>query len=120
GAEPSLAVRYCLESAGIGAADLDLVVLSVQGRAGSPEQDVACNRQLQLARHGVPFLTLSHHLAHAVAAYATSGFSEAAILVVDGIGSPFDDLSAAEQAVCRGGPDGWEMISLYPAAGATV
>jgi len=120
GAEPSLAVRYCLESAGIGAADLDLVVLSVQGRAGSPEQDVACNRQLQLARHGVPFLTLSHHLAHAVAAYATSGFSEAAILVVDGIGSPFDDLSAAEQAVCRGGPDGWEMISLYHAAGATV
>jgi carbamoyltransferase len=117
--EPSLAVRYCLDAGQIEAGDLDLVVASVQGRARSREQDAGLSPQLRLNHHKVPVLTVSHHLAHAASALATSGAREAAVLVVDGLGSPYEDLSAEEQAVADG-DDGWETISLYRASDAAI
>jgi carbamoyltransferase len=120
GAEASLAVAYCLAAGGIGPADLDLVVLSAQGKTRAPEQDLAGNRQLQLALHGVPWLTISHHMGHAASAFAGSGFADAAVLIVDGLGSPFEDLSPTERAVARGGSGDWESISLYHAAGTGI
>jgi len=118
--EPSLAVACCLEAGGIGPADLDLVVGCVQGRTALPRQDLACNPQLDLARHGVRSLSISHHLGHAVSAFGSSGFPDAAVLVVDGLGSPFDDLSAAQQAVADGVEDGWESTSGFVASGASI
>jgi carbamoyltransferase len=56
-----------------------------------------------------------------MSAYATSGFTDSAILVVDGMGSPWEDLSSSEQSAAkveeRGG---WESISLYSAVGCTL
>jgi carbamoyltransferase len=120
GSEESLAVAYCLQTAGISASDLDLVVLCAQDKLSSPWNDLGVNRQLALVKGKIPWLTISHHLGHAYHAFATSGFEDAAILVVDGLGSPFEDLSPEEQALAPGAEEGWEMISLYHASGTTV
>src|SRR5690349_3626359 len=95
----SLAVAYCLEAAGIRPGDLDMVVVCAQEPVTSPEYDIAFNRQLALVTNKVPWLTIPHHLGHAVHAFATSGFDDAAILVIDGLGSPFEDLTPEEQAL---------------------
>lgn len=145
----SLAVRYCLEAAGIGAGDLDLVVAAVQGSRRSPLQDLSAHPDLRPAERGIEHRTIPHHVAHAVSAAATAGWDDAAVLVLDGLGSPADDLDAAELAAVlpvvggaggehggvggsgggfgdcgAGGADavGWEIASLYAAAdrGATL
>ncbi|MEV8629553.1 carbamoyltransferase C-terminal domain-containing protein [Streptomyces sp. NPDC051079] len=120
GASASLATEYCLRHAGIEPRQLDAIVLCVQGEAGQAEQDVSLNRQLRPCFHGIPTLRISHHLGHALSAYAVSGFSDAAILVVDGMGSPDRDLSEEECRAVIGAPGGWEIISTYEASGATV
>jgi carbamoyltransferase len=120
GARISLATEYCLRHAGIGPGQLDTIVLCVQGEAGQAEQDVSLNRQLRQYFHGTPTLRISHHLGHAISAYAVSGFSDAAILVVDGMGSPEQDLSEEERRAVIGTPCGWEIISAYEATGRTV
>ncbi|MGH9763467.1 MAG: carbamoyltransferase family protein, partial [Blastocatellia bacterium] len=62
-----------------------------------------------------------HHHAHAVSAFATSGFQEAGVLVIDGIGSPAEDLSEEEVASIKNpGEDAWEIISLYSADGTNI
>jgi carbamoyltransferase len=116
GAKPSMAIRYCLDAAGIRPADLSMVVNCVTGSARTPQQDVKRNPDLRPTLNRIPTLTIAHHLGHAVAALATSGFEEAAVLVIDGAGSPFEDLSEDERAVCLGGGEGLETISLYTAA----
>jgi carbamoyltransferase len=94
-----LAIPYCLDYAGIDAADLDLVVccetFSPSGK--TPEHDVALNPILRVVEHRVPILTIPHHLGHAVSAFATSGFREAMVLVVDGAGSGYAELGAEER-----------------------
>lgn len=96
---PSLAVACVLEAGGIGPADLDLVVSCVQGRTDLPGQDVRRSPQLQLDQHGVPSVVISHHTGHAAHGLGSSGFDEAAILVIDGLGSLV--------------PGGWESTSLF-------
>src|SRR4051812_47986738 len=59
--EHSLALNYCLKTAGIAFSELDLIV------------SCAFNRDLQIlpspsALKGVPHLKISHHLGHALAA----------------------------------------------------
>jgi carbamoyltransferase len=121
GAQPSLAINYCLDYAGIKPSQLDLVVNSAQGRLTSPLEDIALNPTLQTALHRTPVLTLSHHAAHAVSAFALSGFTEAAVLVVDGVGSPEEDLSANERgAVLKAAENGWEILSLYQCCGGAL
>lgn len=121
GSQPSLALKYCLDYAGIQPRDLDLVVNSVVGRMKSPVEDVTLNPLLQIPLHGIPVLTVPHHMAHAVSAFATSGFEESAVLVVDGVGSPFEDLSLDEQAAIKNPvPQGSETISLYAASGTSL
>lgn len=121
GAEPSRAVTYCLESAGIEPEDLSLVVLCIQGRASDAKQDITLNPLLNRVLKRSPVILIPHHLGHAVSAFATSGFKESAILVIDGAGSPFDDLTADEREVVKKKvDDGWETISLYAAQGISI
>lgn len=121
GSAPTLSINYCLQHAGITPRDLNLIVSCVAGRARTPIEDVTLNPLLQAVHHGVPVIQLGHHLAHAASAFATSGFTDSAILVVDGIGSPEEDLSPEERAVIRDPvTDGWETISLYAAEGTTI
>jgi carbamoyltransferase len=112
GAQPCLAVPYCLEYAGLKPEHLSLVVVSVQGSAREQNQDPRRNPLFQ----GCRILTIPHHYAHAVSAFATSGFRESAALVVDGMGSPAEDLFPEERKLLgRGARDAWEVISLYAA-----
>lgn len=119
GAEPALCVEYCLREAGITPKDLAMVAIAVQGFHSAPEHDLALNPQLRVVHHGVPTLAVPHHLAHAASAYATSGFRDAAVLVVDGAGSPHDDLPREERAVSLD-RKGWEWCSTYDARGVRI
>ncbi|MFF8789135.1 carbamoyltransferase [Streptomyces sp. NPDC015125] len=83
---PMRAVAYCLDTAGIGIDDLDLVV------GNRPLGDGAVWRILRELPikdkskvHAIPFP--SHHLAHAATTYYTSPFEDAAVLIVDQAGS---------------------------------
>jgi carbamoyltransferase len=120
GAQRSAALDYCLDYAGIGPSDLSAVAICVQGRASAPINDLALNEFLQVKQNEIQTHVISHHLAHAISAFATSGFKESAVLVVDGIGSPYEDLSEDERGVVlQNVKDGWESISMYGASGTT-
>lgn len=83
---PMKAITYCLTSAGVGLDDLDLVV---GNRPASDQSDLRLRRELPVKDPDrIRALPLpSHHLAHAYAGYFGSPFDDAAILVVDGVGS---------------------------------
>ena len=121
GSRPSLAVQYCLAQGGIGASDLDMVVICAQSALDLPENDLAANPMLDIRRHGTPTLTISHHAGHAISAFATSGFDDAAVLVVDGMGSPTKDLSDDEKsAIIDTCVAGGETNSIYHAEGTAL
>lgn len=121
GAGSSRAVAYCLDYAGITPADLDLVVLCIQGRAGDEIHDITLDPFLNVVTHAIPTITIPHHYGHAVSVFATSGFVESAVLIVDGAGSPVDDFTSDELKLLNGSPrDSWETISLYHASATNV
>jgi len=114
--QPCLSLDYCLDYAGIGPRDLSMVVYSVPGRANTRMHDIKLNPTLQVELNKIPTVRIPHHYSHAVGAFATSGFQEAAILIIDGSGSPFEDLPPDERKSCLGNiEDGFESISLYSA-----
>ena len=97
---PSLAVQYCLDSAQIRAGDLDAITLCASSQAQRPREDVRLNAQLEPIRSGAALYTVSHHLGHAIGVYVMAGCPrEATVLVIDGRGSPLEELSKQEQAV---------------------
>lgn len=121
GAKPCLSIKYCLDNSGIQEKDLDLVVYSTQNRSTDTKHDIYLNPQLQTGLNRIPVLNISHHLAHAVSAFALSGFNESDILVIDGMGSPFEDLSNDEKmAAVDPVREGWEIDSLYYGSGTNI
>lgn len=110
----SLAIRYCLKTAGISVRDLDLIVCCPTAWSKERNSEVFSSPLLAPLRHKIPVLYVPHHLAHAAGAYATSGFRDAAILVVDGMGSPYCDLTREERLVVKSGlSNGSESHSFY-------
>jgi len=85
GGNDRLAVDYCLEAAGITLADITVAV-----QCANFEKDIAADRYIGKRSFPAdfPIVTISHHLAHAYSAIATSPFREANVLVIDGSGSP--------------------------------
>ena len=124
GARPCLSVPYCLSAAGIGIGDLDCIAITVQGDAHAADQDIRLNPQLcaRSANMRTPALRVyPHHLSHAASVFGSSGFSEAAILIIDGLGSPVSDLSSAErECILDHAEDGGETISLYKGSGRVI
>ena len=121
GAGPSRSVGYCLDYAGIAPSELSLVVLCIQGRAKDKVHDITLDPFLNVLTHGIPTITIPHHYGHAVSVFATSGFAESAVLIVDGAGSPVADFTSDELKVLNGNSqDSWETISLYRASGTSV
>jgi carbamoyltransferase len=121
GATRSLAAEYCLNFAGIRPDDLSAVALSVTGSATDPEHDLNRNPLLSGNRKQIRTFVVPHHYAHALSAYATSGFSDSAILVVDGVGSPAADMFEPERQVFTHKSEyGSEIISLYFASGTSL
>jgi carbamoyltransferase len=122
GAKTSKAVAYCLNYAGIAPSELSLVVLCIQGRKQDQLHDLRLESFLNVLTNKIPTITIPHHYGHALSVFATSGFAESAVLIVDGTGSPVSDFTAQELSVMNGdkAPDSWETISLYHASGTTV
>jgi carbamoyltransferase len=110
---PSLAVDFCLETAGLTMADIDHVVfyekpfikfermlltaMSTFPRSASVFResmqrwisDKLWIKSMMSKRLGIPaskFLFADHHMSHAASSYFTSPFDESAILTVDGAG----------------------------------
>jgi carbamoyltransferase len=91
GLPPVNAVRYCLAHAGIDLADVDYLALSWDPAELHPEWPTLIHERL--LRH--PFFSraprpaievVDHARAHAAAAFSCSGFTDAAVLTVDGQG----------------------------------
>ena len=120
GGRHSLGLRYCLDAAGIEVSDLSMVVLASQSAAGHEENDLGLNPDFR-ELGGVPKRVVSHHRAHATSVFATSGYEHAAVLVVDGMGSPVVDL---DEDGCRATLDHQadfsEHLSLFHARGTLL
>jgi carbamoyltransferase len=113
-ANPSLSVNYCLQAAGMTIDDVDMVVVCTQNAVAKPENNFRQNPQLKSDRKTIPILSISHHLGHALAAFATSPFERAAVMVIDGLGSPTVDMSPDERNIISPAlADCWETASLY-------
>jgi carbamoyltransferase len=121
GAEHSLAADYCLRFAGIQPRDLSAIALSVTGSARDRQHDLRVNPLVKSCGKSTRTFVVPHHYAHAVSAFATSGFADSAILVIDGVGSPGEDMFAEERKVfTKPVAHGAEIISLYSASGTTL
>jgi carbamoyltransferase len=113
----TLAIAYCLDHAGIGVEDLSLIAVSRDEPVAMPESDIARNPLFE-GRALPPIAYVSHHRAHAAGAWFQSGFDEAAVLVIDGLGSPTEDCEPDERRVA--GRDGWETLSIYRFGGGRL
>lgn len=95
---PVAAFRWCLKRVGISLVDLDAIAfyespvakVSRQIWAGAAADVLDPERPERAIREGLgwegPILTFPHHLSHAASAFFFSGFPEAAVLTVDGVG----------------------------------
>jgi carbamoyltransferase len=98
GGNDMLTVQYCLNQAGITVNDLSLVVQAANFEKESIEKHSYQGKRFFGADCNVPFVSISHHLAHAYSAIGTAPFDECNVLVIDGCGSPqgqCDDLDGA-------------------------
>jgi carbamoyltransferase len=113
----TLSIAYCLDHEGIGVEDLALIAVSADEPVARPDFDVTRN---PLLRSGpLPEIAyVAHHRAHAAAASYQSGFEDAAVLVIDGQGSPFEDLPAQERAPASRA--GWETMTIYELSGGRL
>jgi carbamoyltransferase len=117
----SLAVRYCLDAAGINATDLDLIVCCPTAWSKERSSEVLASPILAPLKNRIPVHFVPHHLSHAAGAYATSGFTDAAVLVADGMGSPYCDLTREERLAVKSGLSGGsEAHSFYEGRGGTL
>ena len=116
----ALCIRYCLQAAGLEPERLSAIGISSQVGLRHPWNDLRKNPILADAAGLVPVVSVSHHLSHAVSAYALSGFDSADVLIIDGMGGPFGDCSPAEKDAVIGPPGGWESVSMYHAAGRVL
>jgi carbamoyltransferase len=98
GGNDLLAVQYCLDAAGIKPEDLSLVVQAANFEKEEIKKHKYSGKRLFEEDCSVPFVTISHHLAHAYSAIGLCPFSDCNILVLDGCGSFYhqcDDLTGA-------------------------
>jgi carbamoyltransferase len=117
-----LCIDYCLRTAGLQWKDVDIVV---DCSITMPDEDPDRRATVWPAFGGIPerteVLSIPHHLGHAYSTFATSGFSDALVLVIDGGGSRGRQLDASERAACVDFDDDWfEHLSIYKAAGRTL
>lgn len=113
-ADGARAIGEVLDAADVAPRDVALVVTCPLRSANAPELDLARHPTLG----GVPRALVTHHRGHAAGAFAASGWDEAAVLVIDGMGSEAADLDDAERAAVVGPATGREVSSIYHATRA--
>lgn len=87
---PKRSIEYCLEAAGIGMEDIDLVVIDQLMSMAEWDMEKILREQMPLLKD-VEVKVINHHLAHAASVFFASPFEEAAIMIVDGAGEKFED-----------------------------
>lgn len=92
GGNDTLAIQYCLDAEGIGIEDLTLVVQCAN--FDIPDRERFAGKRIFADTASPKMVTISHHLAHAYSAVGTSPFTECAVMVIDGCGSPLDQFLA--------------------------
>lgn len=110
------AVAYCLSEAGITLADVDEIAIAFNPtwpKASKHCEDSELIAELldtrMLGHHQPARLTVvEHHLAHAASAFHPSGFSDAAVLVVDGSGD------GVATTLAHGTPQGLRILRQWP------
>jgi carbamoyltransferase len=90
GGNDLLTVKYCLDAAGIGVDDLSLVVQAANFEKDEIRKDAYGGRRYFTEQCKVPFVSISHHLAHAYSAIGTCPYDEFNVLIIDGCGSPYE------------------------------
>ncbi len=98
GGNDKLTVQYCLDAAGITVDDLSLVVQAANFEKETIAKHKYLGERFFKADCDVPFVSISHHLAHAYSAIGTCPFNDFNILIIDGCGSRYlqcDDLDGA-------------------------
>lgn len=88
GGNDTLAIQYCLDAEGIELKDISLVVQCANFEI--PERDRYKGQRIFADSDTPKIINISHHLAHAYSAVGTSPFSECAVMVIDGAGSPLE------------------------------
>ncbi|MFT4233234.1 MAG: carbamoyltransferase C-terminal domain-containing protein [Leucobacter sp.] len=78
------------------------------------------NLQLTSAHQRERTYSITHHLGHAMSAFCTSGFDGCAVLVIDGLGSHWQDFSDPEKHTSVGATKGRESVSIYHATGTRM
>lgn len=86
GGNDTLAIQYCLDAAGISLKDVALVVQCANFNI--PDRNYFRGERVFSNSNHPPIINISHHLAHAYSAIGTAPFSECAVMVIDGCGSP--------------------------------
>ena len=112
----SRSAAYCLAEAGIELADVDEIAVAWNPLWPAPADNVTDSNLIRelldpdfFSSHTPTRLTIiDHHLAHAAAAFYLSGFSESAVLVVDGSG---DGVSTS---IYHGTADGLRVVRQFP------
>lgn len=87
GGNDSLSVQYCLNAEGISLEDIDLIVQCANFEKEEIKKHSYKGTRFFAENCNIPFVTISHHLAHAYSAVGTSPFEECAVVVIDGCGS---------------------------------
>lgn len=88
GGNDTLAIQYCLDAEGITLKDISLVVQCAN--FDIPDREQFKGKRIFAGIEEPKIINISHHLAHAYSAIGTSSFSECAVMVIDGCGSPLD------------------------------
>lgn len=86
GGNDTLAIQYCLDAEGIELSDVTLVVQCAN--FDIPDRNKFGGERIFATTNEPKIIDISHHLAHAYSAVGTSPFSECAVMVIDGCGSP--------------------------------
>lgn len=86
GGNDTLAIQYCLDAEGITLNDVALVVQCAN--FDIPNRNKFGGERIFATAKEPQIIDISHHLAHAYSAVGTSPFSECAVMVIDGCGSP--------------------------------
>ncbi|MBS1522309.1 MAG: transferase [Bacteroidetes bacterium] len=119
GGNDYLTVKYCLDHAGIELKDVSLIVQASNFENKIKPEQYQGKRYFD-ADITTPVITISHHLAHAWGAAATSPFSECNVMVIDAAGSPYKQCLEVNQSEPQGIGMFCEKDSFYYFDGKTL
>ncbi len=101
---PQMALKYCLEAAGRTLEEIDCIVVNEY-----EQTDHALRLHRELADATLIVRNPSHHHLHATYAAAASGFTDAAVLIVDGSGYSYGEYLRNGSELLGPEPADWRM-----------